>query len=287
MAKKIQFSNDDITLFLEQIKSNLTNRKFGPNDIEVTISNTGDDRRAAIIFEPKAWIKMKGLVEKFEGEVQWHGTVARAAPDTFVIDEVYIFPHEVTSASVISDQAEYEKWLNELDDHIFNRLRFHGHSHVNMHVSPSSVDEKFRESILSNFGTPSAGEDVFYIFLILNKDGDISGIIYDFTNNAVYDTNDITVLVRCGETELLSEFIRDARSVTREPKPAQTAYSGYGYGNQMGYGNNYQRNYSGDNPNGEHNKKKQKKADKTISGGTNKYESDYFYEDNYSYYRGY
>ena len=75
-------------------------------------------------------------------------------------------------------------WLMSQPDEVFNKLRFHGHSHVNMGVSPSGVDTKYQDDILKNLND-------FYIFGIFNKREDNYLIIYDITNNIVYEDKDI------------------------------------------------------------------------------------------------
>ena len=151
---------------------------------------------------------MYALVHKYGTEVEWHGLVERKGEAEFLIKDILIFPHEVSSATVVSDQRCYEEWLDSLDDETFNACRFHGHSHVNMAVSPSGVDMTYRKNILGNFATPGAGDDYFYIFIITNKKGDISGEIYDLSNNALYATNEIEFSVI--EIEDIKRRIKDA-----------------------------------------------------------------------------
>lgn len=233
MAKKIFSSQEDINNFLESARSQLlemeqtlTKKKFqGGNDREVTLkfkmSDAHDNRNAIIEFTPKAWIKMRSLVDSFSSEVQWHGTVVRKNENTFVVKDILIFPHEVTGTTVVSNQEGYEEWLNDLDDETFNSCRFHGHSHVNMGVTPSGVDMNYRHNVLDNFGLPNDTTDLFYIFLITNKRGEISAEIYDLQNNALYSTNEIDVDVVVDDDEYLSEFISEAKSVVKDANIAK------------------------------------------------------------------
>lgn len=233
MAKKIFSSQEDINNFLESARSQLlemeqtlTKKKFqGGNDREVTLkfkmSDAHDNRSAIIEFTTKAWIKMRSLVDSFSSEVQWHGTVMRKNENTFVVKDILIFPHEVTGTTVVSNQEGYEEWLNDLDDETFNACRFHGHSHVNMGVTPSGVDMNYRHNVLDNFGLPNDTTDLFYIFLITNKRGEISAEIYDLQNNALYSTNEIDVDVVVDEDEYLSEFISEAKSVVKDANIAK------------------------------------------------------------------
>lgn len=228
MAKKIFSSQEDINNFLNSARSQLlemeqvlTKKKFqGSNDREVTLkfkmNDICDNRSASIEFTPKAWIKMRSLVDSFSSEVQWHGTVMRKNKNTFVVKDILIFPHEATGTTVVSNQEGYEEWLNNLDDETFNACRFHGHSHVNMGVTPSGVDMNYRHNVLDNFGLPNDTTDLFYIFLITNKRSEISAEIYDLQNDALYSTNEIDIEVVVDDDEYLSEFINEAKSVVKD-----------------------------------------------------------------------
>lgn len=241
MAKKIFCTEEDIHSFLRSAEAQialagteLKTKKFQTaKEKEINLSFRLDDardgRKATLEFTKKAWIKMYALVNNFASEVEWHGTVTRIDENTFKVNDILIFPHEATGATVTTNQAEYEEWLNNLDDDTFNALRFHGHSHVDMGVSPSCVDSTYRNKVLNNFGTPNESTDLFYIFLITNKKGAISAEIYDLQNNALYDTEEITVEVEVDNDEYLCEFISEAKAAVR------TKSYGYG-GNTYGSG---------------------------------------------------
>ena len=230
MAKKIFATETEIAEFLRSAQAqllaeshNLKKRKF-QNDqadgvtLNFKLKEVKDDRKATITLSAQAYMKIFALVHTYSTEVEWHGVVERTAADAFYIKDVLIFPHKVTSATVISDQTEYEKWLDTLDDNTFNALRFHGHSHVNMGVTPSGVDMTYRYNILNNFGTPSETSDLFYIFLIFNKRGDISGEIYDLQNNALYSksttADEIKIVIE--DCDWLTDFLDEAKKVVTE-----------------------------------------------------------------------
>lgn len=244
MAKKIFATETEIAEFLRSAQAqllaeshNLKKRKF-QNDqadgvtLNFKLKEVKDDRKATITLSAQAYMKIFALVHTYSTEVEWHGVVERTAADAFHIKDVLIFPHKVTSATVISDQTEYEKWLDTLDDNTFNALRFHGHSHVNMGVIPSGVDMTYRYNILNNFGTPSETSDLFYIFLIFNKRGDISGEIYDLQNNALYSksttADEIKIVIE--DCDWLTDFLDEAKKVVTE----SYGYSSYGGGSYGG-----------------------------------------------------
>lgn len=244
MAKKIFATETEIAEFLRSAQAqllaeshNLKKRKF-QNDqadgvtLNFKLKEVKDDRKATITLSAQAYMKIFALVHTYSTEVEWHGVVERTAADAFHIKDVLIFPHKVTSATVISNQTEYEKWLDTLDDNTFNALRFHGHSHVNMGVTPSGVDMTYRYNILNNFGTPSETSDLFYIFLIFNKRGDISGEIYDLQNNALYSksttADEIKIVIE--DCDWLTDFLDEAKKVVTE----SYGYSSYGGGSYGG-----------------------------------------------------
>lgn len=253
MAKKIFATETEIAEFLRSAQAqllvesrNLKKRKF-QNDqadgvtLNFKLKEVKDDRKATITFSAQAYMKIFALVHTYSTEVEWHGVVERTAADAFYIKDILIFPHKVTGATVISDQTKYEKWLDTLDNDTFNALRFHGHSHVNMGVTPSEVDMTYRHNILNNFGTPSATSDLFYIFLIFNKKGDISGEIYDLQNNALYskstNTDEINIVVE--DCDWLTDFLDEAKRVVTE----SYSYNNTGFGSGGYNGGNYGGSY--------------------------------------------
>ena len=113
-----------------------------------------------------AYVKMASLIDKFESEVGWHGCVHKQE-HVYTIYDILTYPQAVTSSTVTCDDKDYGEWLiKELPDEIFNNLRFHGHSHVNMTTSPSSTDQALFDAFLK-----TSKEGDFYIFGIFNKRG--------------------------------------------------------------------------------------------------------------------
>lgn len=214
MAKNIVLSNEDI--------AELSTRRFFEGKFEIR----RDTRRVTVAFTPIAWIKMYSLVDAFDKEVQWHGLVTRMDENTFLIEDILIFPHVATSTTVVSEQEEYEQWLDELPDDKFNACRFHGHSHVRMAVTPSVVDMTYRKNIFENFSrNPMDGEDQFYIFIIVNKDRKFNGQVYDITGNALYETDEIDIEV-LDNGDYLSDFVKEARTIVKNPPVTQPKTEG-------------------------------------------------------------
>ena len=245
MAKQIYMTNDDVESIVEKVSTELRNnfsglKCYGSIDIKRSFTFKSDDRIAMLYFTPNAWIKMTALVSRFETEVQWHGLVHRISENEFEVTDIIVPPHEVSGATVTSEYKPYIEWMDGLDDDTFNALRFHGHSHVNMGVSPSAVDTKYRLDLVTQLPKPTGDDDIFYIFLIINKKHEWSAEIYDLTNNALYGTDEIYMECHLDDGDIDS-FIAEAKNVV----VARTTYGGYSGISQ--YGGSYGGNSHGGN----------------------------------------
>ena len=243
MAKPIYVPQDEAARIIEALREQIFNSKcYGRIDIQQSFKS--DDRRALLYFTPMAWIKMTALVSEFTSEVQWHGLVRRLSEFEFEIYDIIVPPHTVTAVTVTSDQEKYSEWINGLDDETFNALRFHGHSHVNMEVSPSVTDKDYRKDVITQLPKPDENNDTFYIFLIINKRHDWSAEIYDLTYNALYSTTskeiDIMVLLEDGDT--VDNFVIEAKkvAVSAPASSGKVIHGGYGssYGGSVRSTNN-------------------------------------------------
>ena len=213
--------------------------------------------KTKLLILPEAWTKMIALINECDKEIAWHGIVEKQRT-AYVIKDILVFPQTVTGCTVTSDETEYSLWLAAQPDQVFNSIRFHGHSHVNMGTSPSGTDTTYQEDILKNLKD-------FYIFAIFNKRGDHWCAIYDVEDNIAYDNTDIELLTpNTGNTEWAKEMIKQHVKTTEPVKPKATKKNkksitdsimrnldedededGYVYGNYYGYGmGNYLDRYS-------------------------------------------
>lgn len=184
------------------------------------------------------------------------------------------------------------------EDDVFNNIRMQGHSHVNMGVTPSSVDTSLYDRLLDQLD-----DTMFYIFMIWNKKKDKTIKIYDLKKNVLFDTSDVTVEQLGGDEDAdfqnLSEdeqkavagflasyrgkkqseaFIKDAKEMVKDKvyKPT-TTYGSYGHGNYGGYGGSsyygggYYGGYSGSGYSGTYGGSSQTKTEdkKDTSGKKN------------------
>ena len=223
MARKIYLSDEDISEIIDKMKSTYAGKRVTTDSLSMSC-DLKKPGKVKVTFSEKAWIKMQLLVHRYSIEVEWHGLVRRESENSFLVYDILIFPHEITATSCISEQKEYQDWLDGLSPEERKDLRFHGHSHVKMAVNPSGTDTKYRADILSVLGNPVPAIDKFYLFAIFNKDGDISGEVYDLTNNIAYSTPDID-FVYLKEAGGYAEFLDNALETVKEKKYSYTPLS--------------------------------------------------------------
>lgn len=269
MAKIIKITPDCIAEIRKDFEETLKNAKLSDGKISFSRSFGYIKRDATVFFTKEAWQKMQALIKNFDKEVAWHGLAHRGEPgkDEYFISDILVYPQEVTGATVNTDQQKYQTWLMSHEDDVFNNIRMQGHSHVNMGVTPSGVDNSLYERILEQLD-----EEMFYIFLIYNKRGDKTFKIYDLAKNILFETGDVTVKVleddsehvnihvdslSNEENEAISEFLEEyrmnkrmdafiqtAKEMVKDKVSTPTRYIGspYAYGGGYGYGGYAVRN---------------------------------------------
>ena len=187
--------NDDIKQQAYNLLTNLLNDYNGDEGLnikitsDVLLSNTADIKKPFVYITTDAYLKIKTLIDSSSDELAWHGTVTKV-DSNYLIDDVFVYPQIVTSTTVDADDEAYAKWLMELDDDVINRLRFQGHSHVNMTVSPSGRDTTNWQSFLNLLK-----DNEFYLFCIANKKDQFYWTIYDMTTNIIFENKDIEMRV--------------------------------------------------------------------------------------------
>ena len=232
--RNIRLTNKQITDMCAEFRRQLkeTKSRSGKIDLSYPLTTIKDGEKAEIIFTPTADKKLKALVDLCSKEVGWHGTVVRDPEkrNRFIIEDILVFPQTVTATTVTPDETEYALWLGGLDDETFNKLRFHGHSHVNMACSPSGVDTTYQDNILENLKD-------FYIFGIFNKRGSNWMLIYDIENNILYEDKDI--IYSCNESEEEEWAAEQIQNLVKEPPKAKTTNTYLGAGTGRVYGSEH------------------------------------------------
>ena len=146
-----------------------------------------------VYITAEAYVKLRKLVDDTTTEIGWYGTVTKMPgfESVFVIDDILVYPQTVTGATCVQDDDRvFEFELNLSTDQV-NRKRFHGHSHVNMGVTPSGVDEQFYQDILTQV-------DNYFIIMITNKSGAYYTRFYDMQNNILYTGIPVQVMLDNG-----------------------------------------------------------------------------------------
>lgn len=219
MSKSIKVTPEELLQIRNDFEKMLREVKISDGKINFTKELGHIQRRATLYFTELAWLKQSSLVREFDDEVAWHGIAKRGKnPDTYIIEDILVYPQEVTGATVTTDQKEYQTWLMNMEDEVFENIRMQGHSHVEMDVKPSSVDTSLYDRILEQLD-----DDMFYIFLIWNKRNDKTIKIYDLRENVLFDTSDITVKV-LETADGLCSFMKNAK---QRVKRRETTYINY------------------------------------------------------------
>lgn len=200
--------------FVEQFRKAAS----GTGKIKFEKEITSVDKKAELRFSELAWIKMNTLVQNYGTEIGWHGLCERIeGEDAYLVSDIMVYPQAVTGVTVTPDQIEYQNWLIGHPDEVFNRIRFQGHSHVNMDVTPSAVDTAFYDEIVSQLGP----ED-FYVFLVINKSGKKHVRIYDRLKNLYFGPNDVAVTIR-NDGLGVEDLLKDAAEKVTDRKPVTPA----------------------------------------------------------------
>lgn len=239
MSKIIRMTPEMIEEAKQRFESRIKNMNCVDGKISYTDTFVATGEKAVLWYTPDAYAKTIALIQDSDKEVAWHCTAHRVEDKVgqYIVSDVLVYPQEVTGETVNTDQAEYEKWMMDLDDDTFNNLRMQGHSHVNMGTTPSSVDLEHQEKIVQQLE-----DDMFYIFIIWNKKFMYTAKIYDLKINTMFEPGDISIQM-VGAGNGLAEFLKDAKTkVKNKPYSYQGYNGGYQYG---GYQSGYQGGYGG------------------------------------------
>ena len=200
-------------------------RAYKPTDgaINFKIDPVADNKtnKMSVLMTSTAYLKMMALVQECSIELAWHGIVERKDDYTMVITDILCYPQEATSASVDAKEAEYFDWLMKLDDNVVNHLRFQGHSHVNMSVSPSGRDTDNWQKLFQMCQKP----DDFYIVCIVNKSGANTWRIHDNKTGYLYEEKDIEFKVIIEDGVSIQEWGKATiKEYVTEHKITSTSY---------------------------------------------------------------
>ena len=149
-----------------------------------------DVKKPILMIDVDAYVKMLELVNQSPVECSWHGLVERNKENnSYYIYDILVFPQINSATSTTTDEKDFAEWQTKLimdPEFPIQNLRMHGHSHVNMNVFSSGVDDQYQKDLITK-----VDDGDYYIFLIMNKKMEICIFIYDFDQQVMFDKNDI------------------------------------------------------------------------------------------------
>ena len=184
-------------------------------DVKVDIKTLVDEYMSnrnltepVVYITSDAYVKMRHLVDKTSTEIGWFGTVTKAPnlEETYVIDDILVYPQTVTGATCEQDEDRMFEFELSLTTDQVNRKRFQGHSHVNMGVTPSGVDENFYTDLLTQVND-------YFIILVTNKRNEYHVRFYDKANNLMYKDVPIHLLLNNGD-EVNNWYTEEAKKLS-------------------------------------------------------------------------
>lgn len=179
-----------------------------------------------VYITPDAYIKMRKLVDDNTTEIGWYGTVTQMPGlNAFVIDDILVYPQTVTGVTCEQDDDRIFEFEMSLTTEQVNHKRFQGHSHVNMGVTPSGVDEQFYQDLLSQV------QD-YFIICVTNKRNEYTVRFYDIANNILYTDLKIKVLLENGTD--VDGWFEDTKSQLKN----RVQHNTYGVGSASYLSNN-------------------------------------------------
>lgn len=188
-----------------------------------TLYDTYKPYKPRVLMPMNVYADILTLVHNYSSEIGWQGYVRRDR-DTYVIEEILIYPQLVTGVTVKDKHNEYAAWIGQIPIEKLNAVRLYAHSHVNMRVDPSAVD-------LNQFETYKSQTDDFYIMMIVNKKNEFRIDIYDKAKDTTYVGCEF--LISYPENK---ELLAEARRVVE-----RQTYPAYGYGHGYPYSQPYIR----------------------------------------------
>lgn len=162
-----------------------------------------------IYITTEAYIKMRKLVDDTTTEIGWYGTVTKCPglDNVYVIEDILVYPQKVTGATCEQDDDKMFEFEMSLTTEQVNHKRFQGHSHVNMGVTPSGVDENFYQDLLTQVTD-------YFIIAVTNKRNEYTVRFYDIENNILYTDLSINVILDDGRE--LNSWYEEAKNKLKD-----------------------------------------------------------------------
>ena len=184
-----------------------------------------------VYYTTKAWHSIQYLVSRCPQEVGWLGLVDMLEDGDYLITDIYVPLQTVHGAETDIDEDAMEALFDQIIDegNDPSKLRYWGHSHVNMGVGPSGQDENQLEEYLDACD--------WFIRGIYNKQGAAKVDVFDRTKQKVFQCVDGIPVHDLIDPDLRKHLDDEIKGnvIERRWPPAGTSWQGTGYGS-TGYG---------------------------------------------------
>lgn len=249
--KKLRATAEEKTKFIEDLTEQLAwfNRAplsdFKINDLIKEYSKVPENiKKPILLITAEAYVRMLELINQSPVECSWHGLVETAG-NKYYITDILVFPQRNSATATTTDEKEFAEWQTKLimdPKFPIEKLRMHGHSHVNMNVFSSGVDDQYQKDLITK-----VDDGDFYIFLIMNKKMEMCAFIYDFKQQVMFETADIDIrivndLVACEDLRGWAKEELKQNAITERPATAKT-YPRYDYAYERGFYENEKESY--------------------------------------------
>lgn len=221
-------------------------KRFMPHAFKNEVKMLGSTPK--ILITKSAYDTMFYIVEGSAEEVGWLGTVERAGM-SFLISEVFLFEQEVHSTQTKLDPEDIGKFFTNLlmqegGIEKSNEIRFWGHSHVNMGVTPSGSYGPGSYGDLSQMHKFGEAAE-YFIMGIANKNGEIRFEIFFYDLGVKIE--DVEWSLYEPENESLKDRIKAelTQKVHSAPPVIIPSYD-FGFGNNNYHSKKNKKSFGGD-----------------------------------------
>lgn len=221
--KQLRLSSSDREAFINNVtelvnKGNVAQLK----DLSAYLTKVDQEsvKKPTVYVMADTMAKMEALVKESSVEISWHGLVKRNKEENcYLVYDIVVFPQINSAAATQTDQEEYAEWLvsilNDEDESKFDDMRMHGHSHVNMGVFSSTIDDGYQTELLTNIQ-----DGDYYIFMILNKKRDLCCLVYDYEQQILFENADVTVKTVGNDKKAIEDWAkRQIKELCKTPEP--------------------------------------------------------------------
>jgi hypothetical protein len=196
--------------------------QFNATSQTKTITPIGTTQMPTVYYTRDAWTKMWKIVELCPEEVGWLGMVDKTETGDYLITEIFLLEQEVSGVTTDIESDAVANLAVDLESRGLDstKLRFWGHSHVNMGVSPSGTDENQTNEYIEHCD--------FFIRGIYNKKMEAKVDVFDMNHKLVYQKVDHAVKDDRYDAAWLKELKDEIAAKVKKRVYAQPAYNGYG-----------------------------------------------------------